>query len=260
MQLLCLWNQFYWDRAMSRDTSGNQMVEFLFKRQWLGHDKSLLFADQHQFQTLSKNRLTVKVILTHNRKLSILHLFALIIQFLSFPLTASFAFSISGVYFLFTDRVTTVIPFVPVLPISRNKCFLRLGFNKEYFSSLSQRIQPNFISPKTWQSYFGSFFHDNWTSEHILNRNTIKTTRDVSHKLKPDWRAQTASEAENTIWTDKQQSSFIDPKSQINTILKQAHTHARSPCGPFEWKAVPLIMKRNYLSWSLVNMELPHLF
>lgn len=123
---------------MIRDTSGNQMVEFLFKRPWFGHDKSLdvrgFFVDQHQFQTHSKNRLTVKVILTHNRKLSILHLFALIIQFLSFPLTASFAFSISGVYFLFEDRVTTVIPFVPLLPNSRNKCFLRLVFNKEYLN------------------------------------------------------------------------------------------------------------------------------
>lgn len=90
------------------------------------------------FKPCSKNRLTVKVILTHNRKLSILHLFALIIQFLSLPLTASFAFSISGVYFLFEDRVTTVIPFVPLLPNSRNKCFFRLGFNKEYFSSFSE--------------------------------------------------------------------------------------------------------------------------
>lgn len=160
MELLCLWNQFYSDRAMSRDTSGNQMVRFLFKRPWLGHDKSLyvcgFFADQHQLQTLSKTRLTVKVILTHNRKLSILNLFALIIQFLPFPCTASFAFSISGVYFLFEDRVTAVIPFVPLLPNSRNKCFLLI-------------------------------FHDNWTSEHF-QRNTIKSTQDVSHKLKPDCR------------------------------------------------------------------------
>lgn len=176
-----------------------------------------------QFQALSKNRLTVKVILTNNRKLSILHLFTLIIQFLSFPLTASFAFSISGVYFLFEDRVTADIPFVPLLPNGRNKCFLRPGFDKEYFSSFSHRIQPDFIWPKPWQSYFGSFFHDNWTSEHF-HRNTIKTTRDVSHKLKPDCRAQTASEAENTIWTDKQPSGFIDPESQINTSLKRAHT------------------------------------
>lgn len=148
------------------------------------------------------------MILTHNRKLSILHLLALIIQFLSLPLTASFAFSISGVYFLFEDRVTPVIPFVPLLPNSRNKCFFRLGFNKEYFSSFSQSIQPDSISPCPWQSYFGSFCHNNWTSEHFLKRNTIKTTRDFSHKLKPDCRAQTASEAENPIWTDKQQSSF----------------------------------------------------
>lgn len=58
------------------------------------------------------------------------------------------------------------------------------------------------------------FFHESWNSEH-LQRNTIKTSRDVSRKLKPERRA--APEAENTIWTDKQPSGFIDPKSQINS-------------------------------------------
>lgn len=256
MELLCLWNQLHSDRAMSRDRSGNQMVRVQFKRPWLGHDKSLyvcgFFADQHQFQTFSKTRLTVKVILTHNRKLSILHLFALIIQFLSFPHTASFAFSISGVYFLFEDRVTAVIPFVPLLPNSRNKCFLHLGFQQ----GTLQRIQPDLIQPKPQQSYSGSIFHDNWTSEHF-QRNTLKSTRDVSHKLKPACKAQTASEAENMIWTDKQPSGFIDPGSQINTSLKRARTVR---CLVTLWtlwvKAVPLCMRTKL---SLVNVELPQL-
>lgn len=58
------------------------------------------------------------------------------------------------------------------------------------------------------------FFHESWKSEH-LQTNMIKTSRDVSRKLKADCGA--APEAENTIWTDKQPSGFIDPKSQINS-------------------------------------------
>lgn len=42
--------------------------------------------------------------------------------------------------------------------------------------------------------------------------------------MKQDCRAQTASEAENRIWTDKQSSDFIDPESQINTSMKRVHT------------------------------------
>lgn len=148
MELLCLWNQFYSDRVLSRDTSGNQMVEFLFKRPWLGHDKSLdvrAFRRSTSVSNPLQKQIDGKSDFDTYRKLSIFHLFTLIIQILSFPLTASFAFSISGVYFLFKDRVTTVIPFVPLLPNSRNKCCLRLGFNKKYFSSFSQRIQPDFI-------------------------------------------------------------------------------------------------------------------
>lgn len=159
-----------------------------------------------------------KATLIHNRKLSILHLFAaVVIQFLSFPLTASFAFSISEVYFLFEDRVTTVIPFVPLLPNGKNKCLLCVSFSKECFSSFSLRIQPDFIRSYPGRSSFGFFFfHESWNSEH-LQRNTIKTSRNVSRKLKPNRRARTAPEAENTIWTDKQPSGFIDPKSQINS-------------------------------------------
>lgn len=95
----------------------------------------------------------------HNRKLSILHLFAaVVIQFLSVPHTASFAFSISGVYFLFEGRVTTVIPFVPLLPNGKNKCFLRFGFSTACFSSLSRRNQPDFTPSLPGLTYFGFFF------------------------------------------------------------------------------------------------------
>lgn len=150
MKLFHLWNQYHSDRERSKGTSGNQMVEFQFKHSWSGYDKSsnvlFFFADQHRLQTLFRNSLMGKATLIHNRKLSILHLFAaVVIQFLSFPLTASFAFSISGVYFLFEDRVTTVIPFVPLLPNGKNKCLLCFSFSKECFSSFSRRIQPDFL-------------------------------------------------------------------------------------------------------------------
>lgn len=144
MKLFHLWNQYHSDRARSKGTSGNQMVEFQLKHPWSCYDKSSNV--QHRLQTLSRNSLMSKATLIHNRKLSILHLFAaIVIQFLSFPLTASFAFSISGVYFLFEDRVTTVIPFVPLLPNRKNKCLLCFSFSKECFGSFSRRIQPDFF-------------------------------------------------------------------------------------------------------------------
>lgn len=160
------------------------------------------FAHQHWIQTFSKNKLMGKVISTHNRKLSILHLFApVVIQFLSFPLTASFAFSISGVYFLFEDRVTTVIPFVPVLPNGKNKCFLRLGL--ECFSSFSQRIQPDFIWPKPGQSYFRSvFFLSSWQ----LNFWTPSEEYDKDNPRR-------LSQADAELWGSK---SFRSRKHDLN--------------------------------------------
>lgn len=53
--------------------------------------------------------------------------------------------------------------------------------------------------------------------------NTFRGTQPpgFSLKWKPDRRAETESEAENTAWTDKEPLGFIDPKRQINAGFKR---------------------------------------